>query len=45
MYVNKDTLDMGKEGEKALRTLFGSAHKRGLLKRPVPLDIIRPSRG
>lgn len=42
MYVNKDTLDMGKEGEKALRTLFGMAHKRGLLPRPVPLEIIRP---
>lgn len=42
MYVNKDTLDMGKEGEKALKTLFGRAHKAGLLDRPVPLDIIRP---
>lgn len=42
MYVNKDTLDMGKEGEKALKTLFSMAHKKGLLEKPVPLDIIRP---
>jgi 1,4-dihydroxy-6-naphthoate synthase len=42
MYVNKDTLDMGKEGEQALRELFTRAHRAGLLKKPLPLDIIRP---
>jgi 1,4-dihydroxy-6-naphthoate synthase len=42
MYVNKDTLDMGPEGEAALRELFTRAHKAGLLGKPVPLDIIRP---
>jgi 1,4-dihydroxy-6-naphthoate synthase len=42
MYVNKDTLDMGKEGERALRTLFSRARARGLIDAPVPLDIIRP---
>jgi 1,4-dihydroxy-6-naphthoate synthase len=42
MYVNKDTLDMGKEGEKALRTLFSMARAQGLLEKPVVIDIIRP---
>ena len=42
MYVNKDTLDMGKAGEKALRTLFDRAHRAGLIKKSVPLEIIHP---
>lgn len=42
MYVNRDTLDMGREGEKALRTLFRKARRRGLLKRSVRTDLLRP---
>jgi 1,4-dihydroxy-6-naphthoate synthase len=42
MYVNKDTLDMGREGERALKTLFTRAQKAGLLTASVPLDILRP---
>jgi 1,4-dihydroxy-6-naphthoate synthase len=42
MYVNKDTLDMGKEGERALNRLFKMARRAGLLKRKVPISLIRP---
>jgi 1,4-dihydroxy-6-naphthoate synthase len=43
MYVNRDTLDMGKEGERALRLLFRMAHRKGLTPKPVALEIIRPT--
>jgi 1,4-dihydroxy-6-naphthoate synthase len=42
MYVNRDTLDMGPEGEKAIRTLFDRAYRRQLLPARIPLEIIRP---
>jgi 1,4-dihydroxy-6-naphthoate synthase len=42
MYVNRDTLDMGREGEKALKALFGRAKRNGLLGRSVRTDILRP---
>lgn len=42
MYVNKDTLDMGREGEAALRELFSRARRAGIISKAVPLDIIRP---
>ena len=42
MYVNQDTVDMGEEGRRALETLYGKAHQRGLLDRIPPLDIISP---
>ena len=43
MYVNEDTLDMGKEGERALRILYDRAYKTGLIKKRVKLDLARPS--
>jgi 1,4-dihydroxy-6-naphthoate synthase len=43
MYVNEDTLDMGKEGERALRALYDRAFKAGLIKKRVKLDLARPS--
>jgi 1,4-dihydroxy-6-naphthoate synthase len=42
MYVNKDTLDMGAEGEKSLRILFALARKNGLLKKKILPEIVRP---
>jgi 1,4-dihydroxy-6-naphthoate synthase len=42
MYVNRDTLDMGDEGEKSLRALYARARQKGLIKRKVKLEIIRP---
>lgn len=43
MYVNRDTLDMGPEGRRALRTLFAKAFRRGLLRRRVSPEVISPS--
>ena len=40
MYVNDDTIDMGEEGERALRELYGRAHARGLIDRVPPVDLI-----
>jgi len=42
MYVNKDTLDMGAEGEAALRALFARARRRRLLPGAVKPSFIRP---
>jgi 1,4-dihydroxy-6-naphthoate synthase len=42
MYVNKDTLDLGKEGEKALRALYTRAHAQGWLDRVPAFQVIRP---
>ena len=41
MYVNEDTIDMGKEGVKALETLFQRAVDRGILDKIPPLDILQ----
>ncbi|MGQ0645400.1 MAG: menaquinone biosynthesis family protein [Elusimicrobiota bacterium] len=43
MYVNRDTLDMGREGEAAIRALFAKARRAGLLSGSVRPEIIRPS--
>ncbi len=40
MYVNEDTVDLGDEGTAALKTLFGKAVDRGILKEIPPLDIV-----
>ena len=42
MYVNEDTVNMGDEGKRALATLYGRAHERGLIPAVPPLDIIEP---
>ena len=44
MYVNKDTLDMGKEGTSAIKLLFQRARRQGLLKKSVSSQIISPAR-
>jgi len=41
-YVNRDTLDMGPEGERAIRKLFSEARRSGLLPERVRPEIIRP---
>lgn len=43
MYVNRDTLDMGPEGERALRTLFRLAWARRLIPNNPDFKIVRPS--
>ncbi len=40
MYVNEDTIDMGEEGERALKELFTRAHAQGLIRRVPPVDLI-----
>ena len=40
LYVNDDTMDMGSEGERALRTLYERAVSRGLLERQPDLVIV-----
>ena len=40
MYVNEDTINMGEEGRRALETLYGKAHERGLISAVPPLDIV-----
>lgn len=42
MYVNRDTLDMGAEGERALRTLFRLAWARRLIPNNPDFKIVRP---
>ncbi|MBL8023332.1 MAG: ABC transporter substrate-binding protein [Elusimicrobia bacterium] len=44
MYVNQDTLDMGPEGERALRTLFRLAWARRLIPKNPTFKIIHPER-
>jgi 1,4-dihydroxy-6-naphthoate synthase len=40
MYVNDDTVDLGKEGREALETLYQMAVRRGLLETVPTLDIL-----
>ena len=40
MYVNQDTMDLGEEGERALRTLYDRAAQRGLLERAPDLTFV-----
>ena len=40
MYVNQDTMDLGEEGERALRTLYERAARRGLLERAPDLTFV-----
>lgn len=42
MYVNKDTLDMGKQGEKAIKELLRRAWNKGLIEKEITPEIIRP---
>jgi 1,4-dihydroxy-6-naphthoate synthase len=42
MYVNRDTLDMGTEGVKALRALYRRAAARGLIKKVPSFRVFRP---
>lgn len=42
MYVNEDTLELGEEGEKALRILFDKAYRIGILPQPAQVDVLRP---
>ncbi|HNI56485.1 MAG TPA: hypothetical protein PKZ00_02775 [Elusimicrobiota bacterium] len=42
MYVNRDTLDLGPQGEKALRLLYDRARKAGWLPRRPPFRVVRP---
>jgi 1,4-dihydroxy-6-naphthoate synthase len=40
MYVNKLTVDMGKDGQAALQELFQRAHVAGLINEIPPIDIV-----
>jgi predicted solute-binding protein len=40
--VNDDTLDMGKEGEKAIKELLGRAWKAKIIPKKIKPEIIRP---
>jgi 1,4-dihydroxy-6-naphthoate synthase len=42
MYVNEDTLELGEEGERALKVLFDKAFRAGLISKPVTVDVLRP---
>jgi 1,4-dihydroxy-6-naphthoate synthase len=42
MYVNRDTLDLGAEGARALRTLYRLAARRGLIKEAPVFKVFRP---
>ncbi len=42
MYVNRDTLDMGRPGERALQTLFQKARSQGLLASVPDVRLVRP---
>jgi 1,4-dihydroxy-6-naphthoate synthase len=42
MYVNRDTLDIGEDGERALRTLFRLAWARRLIPHNPTFKIVRP---
>ena len=41
MYVNDLTIDMGAQGETALRELYSRAHRHGIIPEVPPLDIVR----
>ncbi|MBM3959141.1 MAG: ABC transporter substrate-binding protein [SAR202 cluster bacterium] len=41
MYVNDDTVDMGEEGRKALKTLYSRAVDRGLIAAQPELDLVQ----
>lgn len=41
MYVNDDTVDMGEEGRKALKTLYSKAVERGLIAAQPELDLVQ----
>ena len=41
MYVNELTVDMGMEGEAALRELYSRAHRHGIISEVSQLDIVR----
>ena len=41
MYVNDDTVDMGKEGRQALETLFSMGVERGMIAKLPDLDIVQ----
>jgi 1,4-dihydroxy-6-naphthoate synthase len=43
MYVNRDTLDLGVDGERALRELYSRAAAAGFLTRPPAFQVIRLS--
>ena len=40
MYVNRDTLDMGEEGKRALSTLYRRAYESGLIPATPRLDVV-----
>ena len=40
MYVSDLTIDMGEKGRRALETLFGKAHARGLLPTVPPFELV-----
>jgi len=40
MYVNEDTVDMGKEGKRALEELFGRAEEKGMIAEYPKVDTI-----
>ena len=40
MYVNEDTIDMGEQGETALKTLFAKAQVKGIINELPPIDLI-----
>jgi len=42
MYVNKDTLEIGRDGEEALNLLFGKAYEKRLIPNPTSAEILRP---
>ena len=42
MYVNKDTLDMGEEGHKAIISLFNFAKEKGIISAVPEIDLIFP---
>ena len=41
MYVNEYTLDMGEEGEEALRTLYEKAYEKGLIPKVPKFRVVR----
>ena len=41
MYVNELTVDMGAEGEAALRELYSRAHRHGIISEVPQIDIFR----
>jgi 1,4-dihydroxy-6-naphthoate synthase len=41
MYVNDDTLDLGEEGETALKTLYQKAQSAGLITDAPRIDIVK----